>query len=85
MANKKISKATLKFGNETLSLSKSKTQAAVRYSPGAKANTKKSGKKTSNTEQIRDFEVLNMNRGIDAKLDQLRSQPEVSVGTHVWN
>lgn len=81
MATKKVNKATLKFGGETISLSKSKTQAAVRYTPGMKPTSRR---KTNLPEQIRDFEVVKVKRGIDRKLDSLRAKPEVSVGTHVW-
>jgi subtilisin family serine protease len=83
MASKKVNSATFKFGGETLSLSKSKTQAAVRYTPGMKPAASKR-KNAAPTEQVRDFEVLKVKRGIDQKLDQLRAKPEVSVGTHVW-
>ncbi|MDX1912741.1 MAG: S8 family serine peptidase [Saprospiraceae bacterium] len=81
MATKKVNKATFKFGGETISLSKSKTQAAVRYTPGMKPAAKK---KAAAAEQIRDFEVVKVKRGIDRKLDSLRAKPEVSVGTHIW-
>lgn len=82
MATKKVSKATFKFGGETISLTKSKTQAAVRYNPGMKRAPKR--KNAPNQEHIRDFEVVKSSRGIDKKLDALREKPEVSVGTHVW-
>lgn len=82
MATKKVNKASFKFGGETLELSKSKTQAAVRYTPGMKRAAKR--KNAAETEQIRDFEVVKTTRGIDQKLDALRAKPEVSVGTHVW-
>lgn len=84
MASKKVNTASFSYGGETLSLTKSKTQAAVRYTPGMKP--KASGrKKAEANEQVRDFELVNVSRGLDAKLDQLRASPEVSVGTHVWN
>lgn len=85
MASKKVNRASFNYGGETLSLTKSKTQAAVRYTPGMKPKTSGRKKKTEANEQIRDFEVVKVTRGIDTKLDQLRAQPEVSVGTHVWN
>ena len=84
MASKKVNSATFTYGGETISLTKSKTQAAVRYAPGMKP--KASGRKKADAnEQIRDFEVVNVTRGVDQKLDQLRARPEVSVGTHIWN
>jgi len=82
MATKKVNKASFKFGGETINLSKSKTQAAVRYTPGMKRAPKR--KNAADQEHIRDFEVVKSTRGIDQKLDALRAKPEVSVGTHVW-
>ena len=83
MATKKVNKASFKFGGTTLNLSKSKTQAAVRYAPGMKPAVSKR-KNAVSPEHIRDFEVLKATRGIDQKLDAMRAKPEVSVGTHVW-
>lgn len=82
MASRKTNKVTFKFGGKTINLSKSKTQAAVRYTPGMKRAAKRRG--AAAPEQMRDFEVISAKRGIDQKLDALREQPEVSVGTHVW-
>jgi len=82
MATKKVNKASFKFGGETINLSKSKTQVAVRYIPGMKRAPKR--KNAADQEQIRDFEVVKSSRGIDQKLDALREKPEVSVGTHIW-
>src|SRR5262249_46071828 len=82
---KKVNKVSFSYGGEKLNLTKSKTQAAVRYVPGMKAEKKGRGGKTPDKNQIRDFEVLNVKGGVDTKLDKLREQPEVSVGTHVWN
>jgi subtilisin family serine protease len=82
MATKKVNKASFKFGGETINLSKSKTQVAVRYTPGMKRAPKR--KNAADQEQIRDFEVVTATRGIDQKLDALREKPEVSVGTHIW-
>lgn len=83
MSTKKVSKASFSYGGETVSLTKSKTQAAVRYTPGMKP--KATGKKNAKVpEQVRDFEMVNVSRGVDQKLDELRARPDVSVGTHVW-
>ncbi len=82
MATKKVNKATFIYGGEQLTLSKSKTQAAVRYTSGMQ---KPKRGKAEKTEQFRDFEVIDVKRGVDSKLDELRAKPEVSVGTHVWN
>jgi hypothetical protein len=81
MATKKVNKATFQFGGEEISLSKSKTQAAVRYNPGMKQPAKRKGVQN---EKVRDFEIVTAKSGIDAKLDKLRARPDVSVGTHVW-
>ena len=82
---KKVNKTTFLYGGKELSLSKSKTKAAVRYTSGL--TSKKKGKRSGMVSQgfIRDFEVLDIKRGADKKLDQLRAEPEVSVGTHVWH
>jgi subtilisin family serine protease len=82
MATKKVNTASFKFGGETINLSKSKTQAAVRYTPGMKRAPKR--KNAAEQEHIRDFEVVKATRGLDQKLDALRALPEVSVGTHIW-
>ncbi len=82
MATKKTNKASFKFGGETINLSKSKTQVAVRYTSGMKRATKR--KNAAEPEHIRDFEVVKSARGIDQKLDALRLKPEISVGTHIW-
>lgn len=85
MASKKVNTAKFKFGGKTMSFTKSKTEAAVRYIPGMKPQSKrKSGKNAVANEQLRDFEIVHTRGGIDRKLDQLRAQPDISVGTHVW-
>jgi hypothetical protein len=86
MATKKVSKATLKIGGETISLTKSKSQAAVHYTDEASSIGRKKGEKTPQVkDRLRGFDILDLRRGVDAKLDELRAKPEVSVGTHVWN
>lgn len=82
MATKKTSKVSFQFGGQRINLTKSKTQAAVRYTPGLKSGDKQ--RKVGDREQIRDFELLRVRGSLDAKLDELRAQPEISVGTHVW-
>lgn len=86
MATKKVTKATFQYGGAELSLTKSKTKAAIRYAQGMQPLAKKGAKKKSgpDNEKVRDFEVVTSARGIDAKLDKLRAQPDVSVGTHIW-
>lgn len=83
MATKKVNKVSFNFGGEKIEFKKSKTQAAVRYTPGMKPTSTKR-RKGASTEQVRDFEVVKVSRGVDQKLDALREQPDVSVGTHVW-
>lgn len=83
MAAKKTNKATFNYGGAEISLTKSKTQAAVQYTPGAKKSAAKRSKgKTA--ERVENFEVIK-SRNLDKKLDELRAKPEVAVGTHVWN
>lgn len=85
MATIKTNKATFIYGGKEVSFTKSKTQAAVRYTPGMQpaAGKRKAGA-AKPVEQLRDFEVLDLKRGVDNKLDELRAKPEISVGTHVW-
>jgi uncharacterized protein YraI len=83
MAAKKTNKATFNYGGVQLSLTKSKTQAAVQYTPGAKKTSSK--RKAASAQQIENFEVIKAKRNLNQKLDELRAKPEVAVGTHVWN
>ncbi|HNL40286.1 MAG TPA: hypothetical protein PKH43_14145, partial [Saprospiraceae bacterium] len=83
---KKLNKISLNYGGIKISLSKSKTDAAVQYHPGApKSTAKKANRGAVAAPPIEGFEVVRSKRGIDKKLDQLRARPEVAVGTHVWN
>ena len=75
MATKKVDKATFQFGGETLSISKSKTQAAVRYNPSMK---QKSSSKSKPSQQLKDFEIVTVKRGIDAKLDADRKSTRLN-------
>lgn len=83
---KKLNKISLNYGGIKISLSKSKTDAAIQYHPGApKSTAKKANRGAIAAPPIEGFEVVRSKRGIDQKLDQLRARPEVAVGTHVWN
>lgn len=84
---KKVNKISLNYGGVRLSLSKSKTKAAVQYAPGAKkpAAAKRAARDAVAAPPLEGYEMVQSKRGIDQKLDQLRAQPEVTVGTHVWN
>jgi len=85
MASINTNKATFSYGGKEVSFTKSKTQAAVRYTPGMQpAAGKRRAGAAKATDVMRDFEVLDLKRGVDAKLDDLRAKPEISVGTHVW-
>ena len=85
MASINNDKATFTYGGKEVSFNKSKTQAAVRYTPGMQpAAGKRKASAAQAVDQMRDFEVLDLKRGVDAKLDDLRAKPEISVGTHVW-
>lgn len=84
MASKKVNKATFSYGGVKLSFTKSKTKAAVQYTPGSRS-AKVARRGAVAPPSIENFEVVTSKRGIDQKLDALRAQPEVAVGTHVWN
>jgi len=85
MASIKTNKATFTYGGKEVNFTKSKTHAAVRYTPGMQpaAGKRKLGAPKP-VDLMRDFEILDLKRGVDGKLDDLRAKPEVSVGTHVW-
>jgi uncharacterized protein YraI len=82
---KKVNKTTFEYGGVSLSLTKSKTQAAVRYNAGQRP-VKKSTRRGAAMppSQVGEFEVMRVSRNLDARLDQLRELPEVAVGSHVW-
>lgn len=83
MAGKRSKKVTLKFGGEEITLSKSATQAAVKYTPGENTASRRSVGPPPSV--VDEFELISAKRGMDARLDELRASPEVSVGTHVWH
>jgi hypothetical protein len=80
---KKVNSTTFEYGGAPISLTKSKTQAAVRYNRDARP-AKSSRRGATPPAQVGEFEVMSVRSGIDAKLDKLRARPEVSVGSHVW-
>lgn len=80
---KKVNKATFSYGGDKLSLTKSKTKAAVQYT-GVR-NSKKTKRGEVAPPLLKGFELVTAKRGIDQKLDALRQQLDVAVGTHVWN
>lgn len=82
---KKVNKTTLQYGGITINLTKSTTQAAVRYTPEAKnAATKRASRGAAAPPNLEGFEMVSSKRGIDTKLDKMRAMPEVAVGSHVW-
>lgn len=87
MATKKVNKVSFNYGGMQISMTKSKTKGAVQYARGAKKSTSKRAQRgaAAPPEDLEGFEVFNANRNLDQKLDDLRSKPEVSVGTHVWH
>ena len=83
MASKKVNKATFSYGGVKISFTKSKTDAAVQYTGARKAKAARRG--VAAPPSIETFEVVSSKRGIGQKLDKLRDQPDVAVGTHIWN
>lgn len=81
---KKLNKATFNYGGAALSLTKSTTQAAVRFNPSAKP-TGRAARSMASGPELESFQVVTAKRGIDAKLDKMRALPEVSAGTHVYH
>jgi uncharacterized protein YraI len=82
MASKKVNKATFNYGGVKISLTKSKTQGAVKH--GSKKKPTKRGAAAA-AQELEGFEVFSTKRNLDKKLDDLRARPDVSVGTHVWH
>lgn len=90
MAAKKVNKATFSYGGVEISMTKSGTEAAVRYArgvqpPPAEPTIGKRGALAPPAQQIESFEVVQNKSGIDDTLDELRARPDVAVGTHVWH
>lgn len=83
MASKKTDKATFNYGGVQISLTKSKTKGAVQY--GVKKKAAKRGVTAPPSDDFEGFEVFQAKRNLDQKLEDLRAQPDVSIGTHVWN
>lgn len=81
---KKLNKATFNYGGAPLSLTKSTTQAAVRFNPSTKP-TGRTARSLASGPELESFQVVTAKRGIDAKLDKMRTLPEVSAGTHVYH
>ncbi|MCB0532989.1 MAG: S8 family serine peptidase [Lewinellaceae bacterium] len=85
MTKKKADKATFTYGGVKINVTKSDTEAAVQYT---EARERKSAEKRSGAApppDFKGFELVSSKRDIGKKLDDLRAQPEVAVGTHVWH
>ncbi len=84
---KKVNKATFNYGGTQISLTKSKTQGAVQYTPSLRKAVPKRAARgvAAPSQELEGFEVFNAKRNLDQKLDELRAKPEVAVGTHVWH
>jgi hypothetical protein len=83
MPSKKVQTATFSYGGTKMNFTKSETQAAVRYTPGMKPAVRP--EHIGHSGQLRDFEIVHVENGLDSELDALRVKPEVSVGTHIWH
>ncbi len=77
---KKINKTTLQYGGMTLDLTKSTTQAAVKYTDARKPAARGAAAPPT----VGGFEVVSAKRGIETKLEKMRALPEVAAGSHVW-
>jgi uncharacterized protein YraI len=84
MAKKKVNSASFTYGGVPLNLTKSDTEAAVRYT---ESHQRKGAVKRSTTPppDFKGFELVSSKRDIGKKLDELRDQSDVDVGTHVWH
>lgn len=78
----KTNKASLSFGGQTITLTKSTDQVAVKLNPGATLS-KKDAKNAGG--QLESFTLVNAARGLETKLDALRKSAKVAVGTHVYH
>ncbi|TNE56460.1 MAG: hypothetical protein EP344_12555 [Bacteroidetes bacterium] len=79
----KVDEATFSYGGVQLKLTKSKTEAAVQYTGSHERRGARKVAEPPTT--IENFEVVSSKRDIDKKLDTLREEPDVAVGTHVWH
>ncbi|MBL7776471.1 MAG: S8 family serine peptidase, partial [Saprospiraceae bacterium] len=77
--------ATFTYGGVEMHLTKSETEAAVRYTAGRERPGATRRDSAAPPPGIQDFELVAAKRDIGKELDELREQPEVAVGTHVWH
>lgn len=84
MAKKKTDEVTLNYGGQQITLTKSETEAAVQHTPmhgAAPARRSLVGAPLA----IKGFDMVRTSEDVGQVLDQLRRQPDVAIGTHVWN
>jgi subtilisin family serine protease len=75
-----MSKPEFSYGGQNLQLTKSTEEVAIRLQRGAAMPPGTTGVSKS----VQDFEMIKSNRDLDAKLDHLRTLPEVQSGSHVY-
>ena len=77
---KKVNKTTIQYGGMTLNLTKSTTQAAVKYNDTKRPTARGAAPPPT----VGGFEMVSAKRGIESKLEKMRAMPEVASGSHVW-
>jgi subtilisin family serine protease len=75
----KKDKPTFAYGGKSLTITKSKNEAAIKLKSGTALPEDGVARRS-----VDDFELILANRGMDARLDALRKMPEVQSGTHVY-
>jgi len=83
MAKKNMDDITFSYGGQKIKITKSKTDAAVQYTKAHDAEPTR--RDALAPPAVEGFEVVSDKYDIGGTLDSLRAQPDVAVGTHVWN
>lgn len=83
MAKKNTDDVTFSYGGKNITISKSKTEAAVQYTKAHESEPAR--RNTLAPPAVEGFELVSDKDDIGGTLDSLRAQPDVAVGTHVWN
>ncbi len=81
---KKTDEVTFTYGGQQITLTKSETEAAVQHTPVHGAEPVRRSMMGAPL-SIGDFSMLRASEGIGDILDNARRQPDVAIGTHVWN
>lgn len=84
MAKKKADEVTLNYGGQQITLVKSDTDAAVQHTPMHGAAPARRSLDAAAL-GVGSFSLVHAPGGVGQMLDKLRRQPDVAVGTHVWN